>query len=426
MLFGKNSDRQRNEAQVVEYFPRANHARDTRLTCTYITIPQVRRTHAVLLCRPFWIWGAEMGANEHGVVIGNEGLYACVPAPKEEALTGMDLLRLALERATTAAEALDVIVTLLERHGQGGNCGHLTPAYYHNSFMIADAAEAFVLETVGREWLFERVGGVRAISNEYSVGRTAERTSGGLSGILGGYAWKEGNPPNYADALQDPQHTHIGSANGRSARATSLLRSGAGQLRVENILSILRDHDPTGQHEREWDPGAALKYSLCVHAGSEDRPGQTTGSMVSEIHPANPVHWVTGTAAPCISIFKPVLLDVPLPVHGPRPTDRFDANTLWWRHERLHRAALRGNFPEFIGEIRNERDTLEADFHARVTAVLNGGSLGDRAKVVTGCWKEAGETEDRWLKRLGVTPPLGTTRYGVTWESMNRLAGMDS
>jgi secernin len=123
MLFGKNSDRQRNEAQCVEYLARADYTPGSHLSCTYITIEQVGRTHAVFLCRPFWMWGAEMGANEHGLVVGNEGLYGRGPVPEQEALTGMDLVRIALERASSADEALEVITTLLERHGKhlGGN-----------------------------------------------------------------------------------------------------------------------------------------------------------------------------------------------------------------------------------------------------------------------------------------------------------------
>src|SRR5690349_21596158 len=94
VLFGKNSDRQRNEAQVVEQLLPADHPAPTQLRCTYIDIPQARHTYGVMLCRPFWGWGAEMGANEHGVVIGNEGLIARSAPPETPALTGMDLVRL--------------------------------------------------------------------------------------------------------------------------------------------------------------------------------------------------------------------------------------------------------------------------------------------------------------------------------------------
>jgi dipeptidase len=78
--------------------------------CTYIEIPQVAETFAVLLAKPFWIWGAEMGANEKGVTIGNEAVFTKVPMEKQPGLIGMDFLRLALERAATARFALEVIV----------------------------------------------------------------------------------------------------------------------------------------------------------------------------------------------------------------------------------------------------------------------------------------------------------------------------
>jgi secernin len=42
MLFGKNSDRERDEAQAVEFVTGALHAEGARVAYTYIDIPQAR------------------------------------------------------------------------------------------------------------------------------------------------------------------------------------------------------------------------------------------------------------------------------------------------------------------------------------------------------------------------------------------------
>lgn len=58
-----------------------------------------------------------------------------------------------MERSSNANEALDVITNLLEKYGQGGPCSKDDSGMvYHNSFIIADASTAWVLETSGKHW----------------------------------------------------------------------------------------------------------------------------------------------------------------------------------------------------------------------------------------------------------------------------------
>ena len=50
----------------------------------------------MLLSKPAWLWGAEMGANSYGVAIGNEAVWNRLSDPDFDAvprLLGMDLLR---------------------------------------------------------------------------------------------------------------------------------------------------------------------------------------------------------------------------------------------------------------------------------------------------------------------------------------------
>ncbi len=45
-------------------FGSGQHPTGSQLKCTYISIPQAHHTYAVVLSKPTWMWGAEMGANQ--------------------------------------------------------------------------------------------------------------------------------------------------------------------------------------------------------------------------------------------------------------------------------------------------------------------------------------------------------------------------
>jgi dipeptidase len=385
MLFAKNSDRERNEAQVVEWVEGRSHDGPSTLRATYLTLPEAAEVHPCLISRPFWMWGAEMGANGLGVVIGNEALHANEPGPRRRALTGMDLVRLGLERGASARAAVEVMTALLERHGQGGDCGHLARFYYHNGFIVADPEEAFVLETLAREWAVQRIEGPRALSNAFSIKGRIEAMSASLRrrGEDGGWFNPEGEA-DLAAALIDRARDEISFGQGRQARAQTLLARAAGRLDVLALMAILRDHGE-GADPLDWSPEATRRRTICMHAGPAPRRSQSVASMVSEIGATGAVHWVTASAAPCLSLFKPVFHDCPPPADVVSPTDQADPVSRFWRHERLHRRAL-ADFPEAMGLIAPERDALEADFVQRIEAVETAEPEARRA-VMAACWR---------------------------------------
>jgi secernin len=382
VLFAKNSDRDPNEAQLLEWHPPRDHPPGAPVRCTWIEIPQVPHTRAVLLSRPFWMWGAEMGTNEDGVTIGNEAVFTRQPYARV-GLTGMDLVRLALERASSARGAVEVIVELLERHGQGGGCGHENRRFtYHNSFLVADPGGAYVLETAGRHHAIEAVEGVRAISNGLTI-------------------------PGFT-RHGDPLRTRVSRCRARRHRVEALAADASGP---GDLMQVLRDHgEGAAAPVYSWLTGAM--GAPCMHAGGVVAASQTTASWVARLDPSGVTHWVTGTAAPCVGLFKPVRVDTPVDL-GPAPGERDDGASLWWRHERLHRRVIRDPVVHgglFIGD----RDELEASWRNDPPSPAEAFAEGDRRLAEWTARVEAADAADR--------RPRHVRRY---WRRRDRRARAD-
>ena len=425
VLFGKNSDREPNEAHHVISIPAEDHSPGSHVSCTYIEIPQVGHTNALLLAKPFWMWGAEMGANEHGVAIGNEAVFTKEPYEKQKSLTGMDLLRLALERASTASDALDVITGLLAEYGQGGNCGFRHKLSYHNSFLIADPNEAWVLETAGRHWAAKKVSGIYAISNGITIGNDWDLASPELVDHAIKKGWcKNPDDFHFARCYSDLLYTRFSCCKERLARTTGLLGAKMGNLTTPDFMSILRDHGYRDSETRLPDKGITGS-TICMHAGfGPVRGSQTTGSMVSHLRADRATHFVTGTAAPCTGIFKPVWIDAGVPDTGPAPSGTYDATALYWRHELLHRKVMR-DFSTFPETCRSERDILENEFVSRALDIADH-TDSERSGFSAGCFAEADRAEKEWLERISDTGVKRTNSlpYRIAWHGFNKAAQM--
>lgn len=425
VLFAKNSDRDANEAHAIVVIPAATHQPGSMLKCTYIEIPQAEKTFRVLLSKPFWIWGAEMGSNEYGVTIGNEAVFTREPYEKKPGLIGMDFLRLALERSITAEAAMDTIINLLEEYGQGGNCGYAHPFYYHNSYLICDKSDAWVLETAGREWAAEKVMDVRSISNGITIGSTWSRASKNLVQHAIDKGWcKKGEEFNFRKHYSDPLYTCLADAQKRQECTADSLKEMKGKLEVADMMSILRIHGKSA--DEGFTPGKGLLGAdVCMHAGfGPVRASQSAGSMVSTIQEDGATHWLTGTAAPCTSIFKPVWLDSGIPESVNTPDKLFDSAALFWRHETLHREILK-DYPSRIGIIEPERSDLETHFILDEKSEREK-SIEKRKAFSEQCFDEADQMESSWLQKVKAIPVKNKNHflYAMAWKKLNEQAGM--
>lgn len=392
VILGKNSDREPNEAQPIVYLPAHDHAPDATLRATYVTLPQVRRTRAVLLSKPYWIWGAEMGVNDAGVAIGNEAVFTKGKPEAEPGLLGMDLLRLALERADDAQAAVEVITELLATHGQSGKAGHTADLYYDNSYLIADPTQTFVLETMGRDWVMSRVAGTRSISNALTIRGDFDAASEGLR-----------DASNIAGAHSDFLYTRFSDSAARQCRTSDALSDAAGSIGVADAMTILRDHGEASK-SADWTPASGLfGQTVCAHAGfGPIRVSQSTGAMVAHLRPEGPTVWLTGTSATCLSVFKPVWLDAGLPDLGPEASTFSDEDSLWWRHEALHREVL-ADYADRSPAVRNRIATLEAELRAQAATL------------------EAGDREQTRQQRVELTAEAFTTAARVEAELFHHV-----
>lgn len=422
MIFGKNSDRDPGELQLLEYHPECRHDPSDTVPCTHMSIPQVEETHAVLISRPSWMWGAEMGANDRGVVIGNEAVFTKMPMNKTSGLTGMDLLRLALERRSSARGALETITELLAKYGQGGDCGYQdTSFYYHNSFLIADPNEAWVLETAGHLWVAKQVEDYYAISNGLTIGSDFDLMHEDLIYTAMEKGWiKKKADFHFANCFSDTFYTKFSACEARRSRAQKMLRSK--NYGLTDAFDHLRDH---GSDAYRPDNHFLMTH-VCAHAGASParRSSQTTASFVAHLTQDQETFWATATASPCTSIFKPVWFgDDPLPTSFVGDDqETFNDDIFWWHHEELHRLILL-DFQHRNALVRQEFGALEQRWFKKSQTV----ETKDRQALTAEAFSLERETADALIamletERITTKPHFPYRRF---WKKQNRRIGIE-
>ena len=419
LWFAKNSDRSPNEPNLIINQPAKKNdlSACADVSLTYISIPQAEETHALLMVKPVWTWGCEMGVNEHGVCIGNEAVFTKGKYP-ETGLIGMDICRLVLERCSSSLEGMKLIGSLVEQYGQGGNCGFDEAMYYNNSFIVADASQAYVVETVGYEWAAKNIEGVYAISNSLTIEREWDFSCGSLENTAKKY--------DFSKAHSDTLRTHFSGASLRRYMIYQTLLNAKDGAPRKNIYSILlgdsfikRDEAPGIDYDickdalRAHIPSGGFVDSPCMHYGGPIG-GHTTGSLI--VCPKDGFISLTGGSTPCKAVFKPFLKSAELPFSE----DEQQAELYWLRRELIQRNILAGNIDN--DEYLRECITLEQELDSLLLSFAGQNSDGFNQRVfnmendfvqnyLSGCKRDAG----------ALVPKKGSFGYKKRWNKKNAV-----
>ncbi len=336
-LFAKNSDRPTAEAQPLRFFPARENAPDAAVKMTDLEIPDVARTYAMIGSQPYWIWGFEMGINECGVMIGNEAEGSRCPAETETGILGMDLLRLGLERAATAREAIEIITALLEQYGQNANTSALMDRRYENSYLLVDPQEIWILETAGRQWAAKQITDRIGISNCYTIGESYDLASRELEAFARQNHWLAPDQPlHFAKA-----YTKI---TNRQTLAIPRMRRLNQQLNAQDLhsfdslKSILRDHFDGEITQERFGIACGNFFTICMHMREWSEP-ETVASLISRYDPVlGPVSRFA-PAQTCESVYLPIYFTGYLPPALSIGGVAFSSSSLWWKMKRLSLAA---------------------------------------------------------------------------------------
>ncbi len=358
-ILAKNSDRPTGEPQPLCYYEGKTYSEGETVKITHSEIPQVRKTYSVVGSRPYWIWGFEMGYNEKGVVIGNEAEGSRSEPEKEDGILGMDLLRLALERAATAREAISVITGLLEKYGQKANANPLMAKTYENSFIISDKDECWVLETAGRQWAAKQIKTVQGISNCYSIRQEMDMVSANAEKIAREKRWLLPDEPfDFAKAYSGRLVAQPLGVQ-RFRRLNKLLGEKETHS-FESLASILRDHFDGEIISERFGETSGTFMSICMHM-RDWAESETSASLLARYDDELGIIARYAPVQPCLSAYIPVYMVGPLPSKMETAEKLFDENSLWWQVKLLS-LLVTVDEDAYADEVRVKLKELEKTF----------------------------------------------------------------
>lgn len=230
----------------------ATHPKGAVYKAAYIDIPDVEKTYKFIGSRTAGRWGYGMGINEHQVAVADNDAPSRDSLEFKAGLHDNDLVRIVLERAKTAREAVDIIDSVVSKYGQAWN-GIM--------FEIGDPNELWIVEITGRRWAAKKyTDTVTARSNQYQIEDDYDLASSDLVSFAESQGWvpKGTKKINFRKVYSTdelyPEDNELSKRNNveklyntemRYQRAMELLNAQKGKLTPEGVMPLCRDHFDT-------------------------------------------------------------------------------------------------------------------------------------------------------------------------------------
>ena len=394
-IFAKNSDRPAIECQPLVQHPRKTHPAGVSTKCQFVELPGVTTTYRHVGSRPYWCWGYEHGFNEHQVVIGNEGLASKYEfdSPK---LIGMELIRLGLERAETAAEAVTVMTELITKYGQGKFSNDQGVRTYDNGYIIADPTEAYILQTAGHEWAVKQVQGAVGISNVYSLEEDWNRLSpNGVDEAIAQGWWTDTSARfNFSEAYSRQADRLVGSGAMRRGRSCAVLSKNTGNVDIQTMMALLSDHSDGSKPDESFQTEITKGTSICIHHDDKGQGGNTAASLVAHLCDDGsrlPIYWCS-LYSPCLAIFLPMFIEGKLPEVLAIGDETLSDDSPWWLFRQLS-LKLRLEKPELIPVVQAKWRELQTQLFTTAYEIAKEGKF----LIERGCENTANQLLTRYM-----------------------------
>ncbi len=380
-IFAKNSDRDPQEPQITElalpglpdeenyFFPQRQDYLEKNYPALKEAFNKLNPEFTAIISRPSWIWGAEMGVNEKGVAIGNEAVFSLRGRLFDDGLLGMDILRLTLHAASSASEAVEIIISLINTYGQGGNCAFRGKLKYHNSFLIADAAQGFVLETAGMDWAVKTIRSYYSISNTYTIRDDFDRIS-------------------TDKVLVFKQHFEAKFYN---LFTRAVVRRKYTMTELEKLQQPFEVRRILRSHIKNDQPRPTMA-SVCMHSPRLIK-SETTASMIVEYVDDEFLVWTTNSPLPCLSVYKPLDFSFARENELFSPARSMD---MFLQRRILTRRLL--EYPALAGQFRHQRDQLEHECYESLEDFRKL-SQARKKEIYSRCWGMEQELVEKFLKQ---------------------------